>query len=76
MGQLENSLEKIKLLTQISLDINEVTDLDLLMDRILTNVRKFFNAEAGSIYIRKGNRLHFSHSHNQALQRRGAPIEN
>ncbi|HIC84834.1 MAG TPA: phosphohydrolase, partial [Desulfobacterales bacterium] len=67
MGQLENSLEKIKLLTQISLDINEVTDLDLLMDRILTNVRKFFNAEAGSIYIRKGNRLHFSHSQNQAL---------
>jgi len=70
---LENSLEKIKLLTQISLDINEVTDLDLLMDRILTNVRKFFNAEAGSIYIRKGNRLHFSHSQNQALQKRGGP---
>ncbi len=73
MNQLESRPEKIELLTQISLDINEVKDLDLLLDRILTNVRKFFNADAGSIYIRKGNRLHFSHSQNQTLQKQLGP---
>ncbi len=65
--------DKIQLLTQISLDINEVKDVDLLLDRILTNVRKFYNADAGSIYIRRGNRLHFRHSQNQTLQERLGP---
>jgi len=43
--------EKFELITQISLDLNEVKDIDLLLDRILTNARKFFNADAGSIYL-------------------------
>jgi len=52
--------EKFKLITQISLDLNEVRDIDLLLDRILTNARKFFNADAGSIYPAAGDELKFS----------------
>jgi hypothetical protein len=48
--------EKIDLITRISLDINEVKDIDLLLERILTNVRQFFNADAGSIYLKEGER--------------------
>lgn len=62
--------EKIDLITQISLDINEVKDLDLLLERILTNVRLFFNADAGSIYLREGNELKFSNSQNSTLQKK------
>jgi HD-GYP domain-containing protein (c-di-GMP phosphodiesterase class II) len=62
--------EKIDLITQISLDINEVKDVDLLLERILTNVRKFFDADAGSIYLKRGDKLRFSYTQNDTLQKR------
>jgi len=65
--------EKIDLITEISLDINEVKDIDLLLEKILTNVRRYFNADAGSIYIREGDNLKFSYSQNDTLQKRQAP---
>lgn len=68
-----NEKEKIDLITQISLDINAVKDIDLLLERVLTNVRKFFNADAGSIYLKEGDTLKFSHSQNDTLQQRLPP---
>ncbi len=65
--------EKIDLITQISLDINEAKDIDLLMERILTNVKKFFTADAGSIYLKQGDQLQFSHTQNDTLRKRLAP---
>ncbi|MBW2216864.1 MAG: HD domain-containing protein [Deltaproteobacteria bacterium] len=62
--------EKIDLITQISFDINEVNDLDMLLERILTHVRKFFNADAGSIYLKQGDKLKFSYTQNNTLQQR------
>jgi HD-GYP domain-containing protein (c-di-GMP phosphodiesterase class II) len=65
--------EKIEIIAQISLDFNETKDIDLLLERILTNVRKFFNADAGSIYLREGNGLRFSYTQNDTLQSRLGP---
>jgi HD-GYP domain-containing protein (c-di-GMP phosphodiesterase class II) len=65
--------EKMELITRISLDINEVKDLDLLLEKILTNVRRFFNADAGSIYLREGDNLKFSYTQNDTLRKRLAP---
>jgi len=65
-----NEREKIDLITRISLDINEVKDIDLLLERILTNVRLFFNADAGSIYLKENDELKFSYSQNDTLQKR------
>ena len=62
--------EKIDLITQISLDINEVKDIDILLERILTKVRKFFNADAGSIYLRQEDELKFSYTQNDTLEKR------
>ena len=62
--------EKIDLITQISLDINEAKDIDLLLEKILTNVRKFFNADAGSIYLKQDDELKFSYAQNNTLQKR------
>ena len=62
--------EKIDLITQISFDINEVNDLDMLLERILTHVRTFFNADAGSIYLKQGDKLKFSYTQNNTLQQR------
>ncbi|MGA1843236.1 MAG: HD domain-containing phosphohydrolase [bacterium] len=68
-----NEQEKIELITQISLDINKVKDLDILLERILTNVRKFFNADAGSIYLKQGDKLKFSYTQNDTLATRMGP---
>jgi len=65
--------EKIDLIAQISLDINEVKDLDILLERVLTNARKFFNADAGSIYLRQEDKLQFSYTQNDTLQKRLGP---
>ena len=68
-----NEREKIELIAQISLDINEVKDLDLLLERILTNARKFCNADAGSIYLKENSELKFSNTQNDTLQKRLEP---
>lgn len=65
--------EKIDLIAQISLEINEVKDLDILLERILTHVRIFFNADAGSIYLKQGDELKFSYTQNDTLQKRLGP---
>jgi response regulator RpfG family c-di-GMP phosphodiesterase len=62
--------EKFNLIAQISLDLNEAKDIDLVLERILTNVRRFFNADAGSIYLKTGDKLKFSYAQNNALERR------
>ncbi|MBW2078370.1 MAG: phosphohydrolase [Deltaproteobacteria bacterium] len=68
-----NEQEKIDLITQISLDINKVKDLDLLLESILTNSRTFFNADAGSIYLKEGDELKFSYAQNATLEKRLGP---
>ncbi len=68
-----NEKEKIDLITQISFDINEVNDLDILLERILTHVRRFFNADAGSIYLKQHDKLKFSYTQNDTLQGRMGP---
>ncbi|MFW6147097.1 MAG: HD domain-containing phosphohydrolase [Thermodesulfobacteriota bacterium] len=65
--------QKIDLITQITLDINTVKDLDLLLERILTNSRTFFNADAGSIYLKDGDELRFSYAQNMSLEKRLDP---
>jgi HD-GYP domain-containing protein (c-di-GMP phosphodiesterase class II) len=61
--------EKIDLITQISIDLNEVKDIDLLLDRILSNARRFFSADAGSIYLKEGDQLRFGNTQNETLQK-------
>jgi response regulator RpfG family c-di-GMP phosphodiesterase len=61
---------KLELIQRISLDINQVKDIDILLQRILTNVRRFFNADAGSIYLKEGDQLKFSYTQNDTLQNR------
>jgi HD-GYP domain-containing protein (c-di-GMP phosphodiesterase class II) len=62
--------EKLNALARLGVDLNQVQDLDILMERILTEARRFVNADAGSIYIRKKERLHFTYTQNETLQKR------
>jgi response regulator RpfG family c-di-GMP phosphodiesterase len=40
------------------------------LEQVLTRARRFANADAGSIYIRSGNQLHFSYTQNNTLCQR------
>ena len=62
--------EKLDTLVRLGVELNEVNDLDLLLERVLTKARQVVNADAGSIYIRDGERLLFTYTQNDTLQRR------
>jgi response regulator RpfG family c-di-GMP phosphodiesterase len=67
--------EKLETLTRLGIDLNRVQDLDILMERTLTEARRFVNADAGSIYIREGGSLRFAYTQNDTLQKRLADGE-
>ena len=61
--------EKLDTLVRLGVELNEVSDLDILLERVLTKARQVVNADAGSIYIREGERLHFAYTQNDTLQK-------
>lgn len=70
-----NEREKLDHLAQLGISLNQVKDLDILMERILTDARRFVNADAGSIYIRRGQMLHFTYTQNETLRKQLPPGE-
>ncbi len=62
--------EKLDSLTLLGIELNQVQDLDILMEKILSEARRFVNADAGSIYLEKDKHLHFSYTQNATLQQR------
>ena len=67
--------EKLDALATLGIDLSRVQDLDIMMERILTEARRFVNADAGSIYIREKDMLHFAYTQNKTLQQRLAEGE-
>lgn len=61
---------KLEILTTLGTELNHVKDLDILMERLLTEARRVANADAGSIYIREKDTLHFTYCQNETLERR------
>jgi len=64
--------EKLDKLTYLGIELNQVRDLDILMERVLEYARSFVNADAGSIYIkdRDEDTLQFTYTQNDTLQER------
>ncbi|MEI6262116.1 MAG: HD domain-containing phosphohydrolase [Deltaproteobacteria bacterium] len=62
--------EKLNALMELGIKLNQVQDMDILMENLLTEARRFVNADAGSIYIRDEDHLNFTYTQNDTLQRR------
>ena len=60
----DSKLEKI---LNLSLEISQIKDIDLLLEKILSEARTFTNCDAGSIYIKEGDSLRFSYAQNDTL---------
>ncbi|MBW2489058.1 MAG: HD domain-containing protein [Deltaproteobacteria bacterium] len=70
-----NEKEKLDTLTNLGIELSRVQDLDIVMEHILNEARRFVNADAGSIYIREKELLHFTYTQNNTLQQRLADGE-
>lgn len=65
--------QKLESLINLGIKLNQLKDFDILMEHILGEARRFVNADAGSIYIRKENNLVFSYTQNETLAKRLPP---
>ena len=65
-----NEKEKLDALANLGIELSRVQDLDIVMEHILIEARRFVNADAGSIYIREKDMLHFTYTQNNTLQQR------
>jgi len=68
-----NDHQKLQQIIDLGMEIAQIQDLDVLLEKILRAARKLANADAGTIYIKSGNYLKFSHTQNETLQKRLPP---
>ncbi len=68
-----NETERLKEIIRLDTELSTVQDLDMLLERILTEARKIMTADAGSIYIRKEDDLVFSYVQNATQQKKLPP---
>jgi HD-GYP domain-containing protein (c-di-GMP phosphodiesterase class II) len=55
---------------QLGIEITQVKDLDVLLERILKEARSLVDADAGTIYVKEDDKLKFSYTQNETLQQR------
>ncbi len=70
---MPSEVERLREIIRLDTEIATVQDLDILLERILTEARKITNADAGSIYIRDKDDLIFSYVQNDTLQKKLPP---
>lgn len=53
--------------------IYNIKDLDFLLERVLFEARRFVSADAGTLYLKTGNRIYFTYVQNDTLFPDGNP---
>ena len=65
--------DKLQQIIEVERQLGEIQDVDVLLERILTETRKMVNADAGSIYVPEGNKLRIKYGQNDTHLRELAP---
>ena len=68
-SQAGNELKRLKEVISFDSQLNKINDMDILLERILTESRKLVNADAGSIYEKRGNSLAINFAQNDTIQK-------
>lgn len=63
----DKPIEAVSHILKVFAGLKELKGLDAILDRILEESRKLAGADAGSIFLVKDGRLHFSYVHNDTL---------
>lgn len=61
---------KLDTILKTTHDLLQIQDIDVLLEHMLTAVRNIVNADAGSIYIVEDQKLKFSYTQNNTLQKK------
>jgi HD-GYP domain-containing protein (c-di-GMP phosphodiesterase class II) len=64
---MKNYNETLQQLLNFGLDISQIKDIDFLLEKILSEARRFTNCDAGTIYIKDGNWLSARYSQNDTI---------
>lgn len=72
-GYMTGAESKLIKALHLGLEISQIKDIDLLLEKILTEARSFTNCDAGSIYIKQANQLKFSYAQNDTMRRQLPP---
>ncbi|MFC2088373.1 GAF and HD-GYP domain-containing protein [Calditrichota bacterium] len=59
--------QKLQRIIQLGLEVAQIKDLDVLLEKVLTEARYLVRADAGSLYIIEDNLLKFSYAQNDTL---------
>ena len=62
--------QKISTVMKLGIELTEIKDVDVLLERILREARHLANADAGSIYIKEVDKLKFSYTQNETQQQK------
>ncbi len=61
---------KLSELVRLGSQLNTIQDLDMLLEKILYEARRFVNADAGTIYVKNSDHLVFTHTQNDTLTKK------
>jgi HD-GYP domain-containing protein (c-di-GMP phosphodiesterase class II) len=70
---MNRETERLNEIIRLGAELNNIQDMDILLQKILLEARNVVNADAGSIYIGRGNKLEFSYSQNDTQQKELLP---
>jgi len=68
--EADNQLDTIM---EVGRKLNEIQDVDVLLEQILTETRRIVNADAGSIYVIESNKLKIKYGQNDTHLKELAP---
>ena len=70
-----NQDQQLEEIFRLSEELNTIQDIDILLEKILRETRTLLNSDAGSIQIKEGNELIFSHVQTDSIERKLPPGE-
>ena len=74
MSELKHE-DKLQRIIELERELGEIQDVDVLLERILTETRRIVNADAGSIYVVEGDKLKIKYGQNDTHLKELAPGE-
>lgn len=73
MSDFSSREQKLQRIIESEKLINEIKDVDVLLERVLSEAREIVNADAGSIYVIEKDNLKIRYAQNDTQQRKLAP---
>lgn len=72
---MTSEVKKLKNIISLDSELNKIQDMDILLERILLEARRVVNADAGSIYVKRGDELVITYAQNDTKQKELPPGE-